>query len=154
MKRMNILNFTCRSRHSCITDTCEIYWHGNDTLNICALKTFSLNFKCSKPHQEVKCKGSRQQELKPASLTANAEFVFKILFTTTDWKYLCSLAFICARVCVCVFTREKSETRWDISQPTLCSGFAPVSGCGRSPQVSTATETKVRWLWKRIRWLL
>lgn len=40
--------------------------------------------------------------------------------------------------------RGKAETRWDCSRPTLCNGSALVSGCGRSPLVSTATETKAR----------
>lgn len=52
------------------------------------------------------------------------------------------------RACVCpclgVFTRGKAETRWDCSRPTLCSGSVLVSACGRSLQVSMATETKAR----------
>lgn len=51
-----------------------------------------------------------------------------------------------------VFARGKAETRWDFFRPTLCSVSALVRGCGRSLLVSTATETKARWLWKSPRW--
>lgn len=118
---------------------------------------FSLNLKSYKPAAVVNAKLIYvQQGLKPASVTVNPKLCLHSVYFPTiraDSKYLCWLADNCLLVCI-LFTREKSETRWDISQPTLCSGFAPVNGCGRSPQVSTATETKARWPWKRIRWLL
>ncbi|XP_068439992.1 SH3 and cysteine-rich domain-containing protein 2-like isoform X3 [Clinocottus analis] len=50
-----------------------------------------------------------------------------------------TLTFTCRRT-----DREKAETSWDCSRPTLCSGSALVSVCGRSQMVSMATETKAR----------
>lgn len=46
--------------------------------------------------------------------------------------------------CLFVFTRGKAETWWVFFQPTLCSGSVPARGCGRSRQVSTATEIKAK----------